>query len=214
LSLELYGQGWEENPKYARFAKGYIQYGEPLEELTGRAKINLQIIPYSCLHQRLLDGLTAGGFFLIRSNPLDIAAGKVGCFVREAVKCGARTTEQALEILSDNSAEEFRACLDLRTSYSDIYTFDCVAHFLSYTEEERKFIYQLPPHYEDIAFKNIETLERCLNIFLSQPHLRHQIQENMRNWIGDRYSYRTGWHRIMRQIGHLIQNETHEGQNE
>ena len=43
----------------------------PLEDLTRRSRINLQIVPFITLHQRLLDGLVAGGFFLVRDNPAD-----------------------------------------------------------------------------------------------------------------------------------------------
>ena len=62
LTLALYGQGWEKNEEFARYAKGPVAYGRDLEELTRQSKINLQIVPFSCLHQRLLDGLVAGGF--------------------------------------------------------------------------------------------------------------------------------------------------------
>ena len=36
------------------------------------SRINLQITTYGAVHQRLLDGLAAGGFFLIRFCPADV----------------------------------------------------------------------------------------------------------------------------------------------
>ncbi|MEM9883982.1 MAG: hypothetical protein AAF800_13805, partial [Planctomycetota bacterium] len=73
LSLALHGHGWEDHPEFARFARGPVAYGPDLEALTRRSRINLQIIPSFCLHQRLLDGLVAGGFFLVRHHPSDTA---------------------------------------------------------------------------------------------------------------------------------------------
>src|SRR4030095_12213459 len=72
LSLGLYGNGWDAHPEFARCARGPIAYGDELRDLTRRSAINLQIVPSLCLHQRLLDGLAAGGFFLVRENPNDV----------------------------------------------------------------------------------------------------------------------------------------------
>ena len=53
-------------PEFAAFARGPVQYGPELEALTRKARINLQIVPYLCLHQRLLDGLDGRRLFLVR----------------------------------------------------------------------------------------------------------------------------------------------------
>lgn len=73
LSLGLYGKGWEDNQEFARHARGPIENGPALHELTARTPINLQIVPYLCLHQRLLDGVMSGGFFMVRRHPADWA---------------------------------------------------------------------------------------------------------------------------------------------
>ena len=67
LSFGLYGAGWEKHPELGPHARGTIDYGRDLEALTQQTRINLQLEPFiPTQHQRLLDGLAAGGFFLSR----------------------------------------------------------------------------------------------------------------------------------------------------
>lgn len=71
LSLAIYGNGWERNTEFAKFAKGPIKYGEVREDIMAKAKINFVLEPYpSILHQRLLDTVSVGGFALQRYLPL------------------------------------------------------------------------------------------------------------------------------------------------
>ena len=72
-TLALYGNGWDRHPDFTAFARGPVAYGADLVTLTRRTKVNLQVVPYPCLHQRLLDGLVAGGFFLARRHLSDVA---------------------------------------------------------------------------------------------------------------------------------------------
>ncbi|RIK67249.1 MAG: hypothetical protein DCC65_06765 [Planctomycetota bacterium] len=69
--LHLYGHGWEKHPRFARYSRGVIENGEPLRGLYQASRINLQIIGSGAVHQRLLDGLAAGGFFLVRAAAVD-----------------------------------------------------------------------------------------------------------------------------------------------
>ena len=88
LSLAIYGGGWDEHPDFARFARGPVAYGPELEQLTRRSKINLQIVPSFCLHQRMLDGLVAGGFFFGPPAPQRRTAAP-GCWPRSTTRRGA-----------------------------------------------------------------------------------------------------------------------------
>ena len=72
LTLALYGQHWDEHPDFAPYHRGYADYTTQLPRITRDALVNLQVVPYRCTHQRLLDGLAAGGFFLIRQHPTDL----------------------------------------------------------------------------------------------------------------------------------------------
>lgn len=70
-TLRLYGLGWESHPRLGRYACGVARNGVMLRAVYQASRVNLQVIGSGAVHQRLLDGLAAGGFFLIRSCPLD-----------------------------------------------------------------------------------------------------------------------------------------------
>ncbi len=70
-TLRLYGRGWEAHPRFAKYAQGVAANGEELRCIYRATTINLQITSYGAIHQRLLDGLAAGGFFLLRYSPFD-----------------------------------------------------------------------------------------------------------------------------------------------
>ena len=71
VDLRLYGRGWEQHPTLARHARGTADNAAQLSAIYRASRINLQAIVTGAVHQRLLDGLAAGGFFLVRRTPVD-----------------------------------------------------------------------------------------------------------------------------------------------
>lgn len=71
--MNLYGGGWESHPQYGRYARGNLPHGRELGRAFRGAKINLHTGLNWAFHQRVLDGLTAGGFFLVRRHGADIS---------------------------------------------------------------------------------------------------------------------------------------------
>ncbi len=69
--FRIFGRGWENHPTFRTFAGGEVPHGEALRCVYQASAINLQINAYGSLHQRLLDGLAAGGFVLSRYVPAD-----------------------------------------------------------------------------------------------------------------------------------------------
>jgi hypothetical protein len=74
-TLHLYGNGWEAHPRFGQYARGVAQNGRQLRAIYQASRINLQITSYGAIHQRLLDGLASGGFFMIRYCPTDAIGG-------------------------------------------------------------------------------------------------------------------------------------------
>lgn len=79
--LHIYGDGWERHPEFAEFARGTLEHGPELGEAFRRAKVNLHSGCNFALHQRVLDGLAAGGFFIARRH-----AGDIGFPVMRAIR--------------------------------------------------------------------------------------------------------------------------------
>ena len=73
LNIHLYGRGWETHPTLKRYARGPADNQTQLATIYRSSKINLHLTPHGAVHQRVLDGLCAGGFFLIRHRPGDAA---------------------------------------------------------------------------------------------------------------------------------------------
>jgi hypothetical protein len=66
VDLRLYGNGWEKHPTLSRFARGPADNQSQLDSIYRGSKINLQISPFGAVHQRVMEGLASGGFFLLR----------------------------------------------------------------------------------------------------------------------------------------------------
>jgi hypothetical protein len=67
----IYGSGWESHTSLGRFARGTIANGRALGEMCRDAAVVLHANGNASLHQRLLDGVAAGGCVLTRRNPAD-----------------------------------------------------------------------------------------------------------------------------------------------
>ncbi len=71
VNLHLYGKGWEDHPEFRKYARGVADNQAMLPTIYQASAINLQVTPFGAVHQRLLDGLAAGGFFLLRGTTAD-----------------------------------------------------------------------------------------------------------------------------------------------
>jgi hypothetical protein len=69
--LVIHGQDWERHPVLGEFAGGVVENGAALGELARDAGVVLHVNGNASMHQRLLDGLAAGGCVLTRHNPAD-----------------------------------------------------------------------------------------------------------------------------------------------
>lgn len=63
INFKLYGKGWENNKKFAKYASGVIENGKELCKAFKATKVNLHI-DYAPFHWRVYDGFASGGFFL------------------------------------------------------------------------------------------------------------------------------------------------------
>lgn len=202
LRLAIYGSGWTGHPRFGRYAKGPVRYGEPLERLTRSARINLQIVPYSCLHQRLLDGIAAGGFYLVRSHPSDTSIARLAGFLERHAP-HARDLAAAV----DATAPEHRAELE-RLAGDNAF----IADRLDPVELVRVYTDQglfaggrlMPPHIDEVSFDSPESLERLVHHFLARPDARRQIVARQREAVAETLSYTAGMRRVVRRLNELL----------
>lgn len=70
VKLNLYGQGWEKHPRFAKHAQGPVAHGEELSVAYQAAKFCLHLNSMEGSHQRLLEILATGGAPLMRAKNL------------------------------------------------------------------------------------------------------------------------------------------------
>jgi hypothetical protein len=206
LALGLYGNGWESHPEFAPHARGPVAYGEALRRLTRRSTINLQIVPYLCLHQRLLDGLLAGGFFLVRTHPADLAPAALLDFVDAHAGADARTTAGALAAVPLAQREILAALIgQCRPPMCTTGAEDVIAMARSWQEAGQLVGGVGPlPMLDAVGFENAATLADRVRRFVADAPARAAVSAAQRQSVAGRLSYDAGVRRVVGRIASLL----------
>lgn len=212
LTLALYGNGWDEHPVFAEHARGPVQYGVALEELTRNSRINLQIVPFSCLHQRLLDGLIAGGFFLIRENPTDTSQRELLDLLQAYAPPDACSVEAARAGLPIGQRERFdRLIVSAREFLCAGDGEDPVACLLAWRDAGMLVAgADVLPHYSDVRFGDAASLRRRIEQYVNAPHDRAEIIQAQRCSVVARFGYAAGMRRVVAGIGDRLARHSDE----
>ena len=202
VDLRLYGRGWEAHPHLSRFARGVADNQSELPKIYLASKINLQLIPHGVMHQRLLDGLSAGGFFLIRYTPGDAIGGAYRqlwewCRGR-GIQCDAdmraRADEQARHLI-----DRVDELLGYDSAAAGLPLYDCLQtvaddQFMSLASAVWPF------EYPQVAFADREELRSKLTRYLGDDAARTELAGAMRRVVVDRCSYRSINQRLLQFI--------------
>ncbi len=207
LSLGLYGAGWESHPRFSRFARGSVAYGQDLEVLTRSAKVNLQIVPYMFLHQRWLDGIAAGGFFLIRAHPMDTLAADVAAFIDGNLDSSIGTLAQALLAVQGETKRELENLVARRLAFDDHRGTDPIALYRQHKIEGRDYIYRSPAHLHEVRFADESSLSSLLAQFGSDPQRRTAVMRRQREYVAAHYTYSACLRRVLARVADLLADE-------
>ncbi|MDP7036065.1 MAG: hypothetical protein QF752_16410 [Planctomycetota bacterium] len=200
LSLSIYGSGWENHPEFSSFARGPVLPGPDLEKLTRRTKINLQLEPYpSFSHNRLLDGLAADGFYLIRDHPTNTWMQKLLNFVHRNLGESPSSVEDARERIDPSQREELESILTESVGYEQDY--DPISLVQSWHRSQLLILQDSAlPNLKDVSFDSPSTLAMRLDRFLEHPDLRKKIAKRQRQNIIFRLSFKSGIKRAIEEI--------------
>ncbi len=112
-SFRLYGRGWEDHPRLAKFAAGVLEHGEPLRCAYRAARLAFQLIPEGFRHQRSSEILAAGSLPLARYCEVDFKRLPIEEFVAQRAEGkhpdGIATIFPRLERVIFRTADEFEA---------------------------------------------------------------------------------------------------------
>ncbi len=203
VDLRLYGRGWETHPQLARFARGPADNQTQLSTIYRASRINLQITPHGAVHQRLMEGLAAGGFFLIRHCPGDeierayqalhawCAAHGVqdddGIHRHRAVPQVAHWLAQIEAMMGLNPFEhEFPLFDTLKLSADGEYTRSAGAVWGA--------------DYDAVVFRSASELKDRVTRYLADEDARKTISQTMRARVLERFTYLATSRRLLRFI--------------
>ncbi len=190
VDLRLYGKGWENHPEFKRFARGVADNEAQLRAIYQASAINLQVTPYGGVHQRLLDGLMAGGFFLIRS----VTADELEILLRDmwnwCQQHGIRSGREMLEKRDEKLSALMRRYAELGAvdpaSDADLYFVameECAMTGFTRT------VNTLFDRHERVAFSTREQLVGQVKHFLASGDQRRKIAREMRERVLETHTY-------------------------
>lgn len=211
IDLRLYGNGWEKHPQLGRFARGPADNVKDLPGIYRASKINLQIIPHGAIHQRLLDGLAAGGFFLIRRTPGDMA-GIPYLKLWEWCRRHGITDDIELRSKADDAARGWIAEIDRLLGYDTAAVRPSLYECLEATADTDFMILASsvwPELYPQVSFDNPAELRQKLTHYLASVEDRASIAKQMRDVVIDRCSYLS----ISRRLVQFIARDLAAGQS-
>jgi hypothetical protein len=206
LSMGLYGKGWESHPTLGKYARGPVAYGRELAQLTRGSRINLQVVPFPCVHQRLLDGVMAGGFFLIREHPVDRAMPALLDFLHQNGMDSALHSRDALARLSGADQERFVHLAEAVAACTKTSELDDPVEMARCFEEARIISpgEQIVPGFDEVAFHSARALREKIERFLNDPKAAERIVRQQAGSIRRRFTYPAGMRRVLDRVGRLL----------
>jgi hypothetical protein len=190
VDLRLYGKGWENHPEFKRFARGVADNESQLPAIYQASKINLQVTPFGSVHQRLMDGLMAGGFFLIRS----VTGDEIEIVLRDMWNwCQARGIRGGLEMVERRDETLSR----LFQQYAEMTLVDPANdpdYYFAALEEcalggFTRTVNTLFDRHERVTFTAREQLVKQVRHFLASPDERREIIGEMRQRVLETHTY-------------------------
>ncbi len=198
-SFRLWGRGWSDHLRLARFASGPTDNGEELRKVYRASTVNLQLMGYGFLHQRALDGYLASGFFMSRRAPADTCRPVIERLMNRLDELAvsdrsdfARISERDRDdidgLLKPLGADSRAICPEILDGWRSDLTMHRAADII--------------PAFDDISFTGYEDFCTKIERFVDDEDTRRGQVESAKQMITDLYSYE----QRMRQMISLVQN--------
>ncbi len=203
-SFRIYGNGWEKHPTLAEFAAGPAKNGRDLLCVYRASRISLQLMPAGFVHQRSLDGLSAGGFFLGRLTPDDLRGRTLRSLVATIDTLRIATTKELLGHADQNLQDLLRAYVGERLNRMDHFREDLLTHIR--VNAELTYPDEVFPDFTNILFDSADQWAQRAELFLANEESRKAIAAQMRAVVIEHYSYQSTMRRFIQGMtDYLVQ---------
>jgi hypothetical protein len=211
VDLRLYGKGWENHPEFSRYARGVADNQNQLALIYQASHINMQVTPFGAAHQRLFEGLSAGGFFLLRAvtgDAVDLLRREVWSF------CRRNRIQSGREMVARGRHDRVYPWLmsQLETLMGTDPVADAEWFFIGLREAAlggfARTASTLWPEYDQVAFWSQTELGEKLKFFLANADARRDIAQSMRRRVLECHTYTAISQRMLSFIaGDLVKKE-------
>ena len=197
-TFRIYGNGWEHHPTLSTFAAGPAQNGRELLCVYRASRINLQLMPAGFIHQRSLDGLASGGFFLTRTTPQDLKGRLLRSLIARMDELNIDNSHDLVHGEDATLRRLFREFQGNLADFVDQERNDIHAKLRALAELDHPD--ETFPRFRDIAFDSADTFSRCADRFLNDEPARREYVREMRNIVVERFTYRAAMDRFLRAM--------------
>lgn len=201
--FRIYGRGWEKHPTLSEFAAGPARNGRELLCIYRASRINLQLMPAGFIHQRSLDGLAGGGFFLSRTVPDDLRGKTLRKLDARISELKIRNTGELLGHRDDSLRTLLASYVGDWLERGDHYTFDLLTNIhisAELLQPDEAFT-----DFEEILFDSAERFAEVADHFLTDDAHRRGVADRMRQIVIERFSYRSTVDQFLRAMSSYLQ---------
>jgi len=202
IDLRLYGRGWENHPAFKRFARGVADHEGELSLIYQASRINLHISPLGSLHQRVMEGLASGGFFLLRRSDGDIIGRHYARLWGFCQRLGITSDEQLKACTDPQVQEMLGQAVDIHQCdpFAEKYTF----MQLLQTMHDCNYLCSAGcvwgNDYDETSFGSKAELEKKIAYFLGNPLERQRLTQSMLRPVLERFTYEKTTTRLLEMI--------------
>ena len=201
-SLRIYGNRWERHPTLSPFAAGPAENGRELLCIHRASKINLQLMPAGLLHQRSLDGLASGGFFLARATPGDTSGAVIRRICERIGQLGLRTTRELVETADETLRSLLTALYGQWYLAAGEHQADILGHVRSHAEQ--LWAGDVFPRLSLILFESRSEFIQKAEHFLASGAERDELMEEMRQAVVANFSYASVMNRTLHAMADYL----------
>ena len=202
VDLRLYGRGWENHPTLRKFARGIADNNNQLSLIYRASRISLHVSPHGAVHQRIMEGLATGGFFMLRRCPGDLLERHFQLIWNWCVSHGIDSDGRLRPVSEPRIVAAIRAVGDV----FQMNPFKMQSPLIETLRSSAQGGYIRSAgtiwseDYDAVAYGSADELARKVTSFLADETERRRIAQSMRAVVLARFTYLATTRRLLHFI--------------